>query len=217
MSGHPISLPNESAEYREARNVLLAAEVELREKIEAVAALRRALPAGGLAQDYTFDSTDGPVQLSDLFTAGKTSLILYSLMYADGDAKPCPMCTTYADGADGMAPQIGARTNFALVARAPLAQLSKLAAERGWDNLRLLSAANNSYATDYHSETPDGAQLPMVNVFQKTADGIRHFWTSEMFFTPSNWDPRHVDMLWPLWHYLDLTPEGRGDWRPSLD
>ncbi len=36
--------PNESAEYRAARNGLLAEEIELRRHIEHVAALRRALP-----------------------------------------------------------------------------------------------------------------------------------------------------------------------------
>lgn len=39
-----LNYPNESAEYREARNKLLAEEIALRRQIEAVAALRRALP-----------------------------------------------------------------------------------------------------------------------------------------------------------------------------
>jgi predicted dithiol-disulfide oxidoreductase (DUF899 family) len=31
-------------------------------------------------------------------------------------------------------------------------------------------------------------------------------------------DPRHVDLIWPVWNLLDLTPGGRGtDWYPSLD
>ena len=36
--------PNESAEYRAARNALLVAEIELRRHIERVASQRRALP-----------------------------------------------------------------------------------------------------------------------------------------------------------------------------
>ena len=39
--------PNESSEYRRARNALLAEEIELRRHIERVAAQRRALPPGG--------------------------------------------------------------------------------------------------------------------------------------------------------------------------
>jgi predicted dithiol-disulfide oxidoreductase (DUF899 family) len=28
--------------------------------------------------------------------------------------------------------------------------------------------------------------------------------------------PRQVDLFWPLWAVLDITPEGRGDWGPEL-
>jgi predicted dithiol-disulfide oxidoreductase (DUF899 family) len=42
-----LTYPNESAEYRAARNALLAEEMALREHIEAVAARRRAQPPGG--------------------------------------------------------------------------------------------------------------------------------------------------------------------------
>lgn len=54
MSGDPeIRFPGESRGYREARNRLLAAEVELRRMIERVAVQRRALPRGGaVPEDY---------------------------------------------------------------------------------------------------------------------------------------------------------------------
>jgi predicted dithiol-disulfide oxidoreductase (DUF899 family) len=39
--------PNESPEYRSARNALLAEEIELRRQMERVASRRRALPPGG--------------------------------------------------------------------------------------------------------------------------------------------------------------------------
>ena len=42
-----VHFPNESAEYRAARNALLVEEIELRRHIERVAAARRALPSGG--------------------------------------------------------------------------------------------------------------------------------------------------------------------------
>src|SRR5260370_12784313 len=60
--------PNESPEYRQARNALLAEEIELRRHIERVAALRRALPpGGGVPEDYTFEGHDRTVCLSQLF------------------------------------------------------------------------------------------------------------------------------------------------------
>ena len=47
------NFPNESTEYRAARNALLVEEIELRRHIERVASQRRALPPGGrLPQDF---------------------------------------------------------------------------------------------------------------------------------------------------------------------
>ena len=52
----PRTYPNESHEYRKARNNLLDAEETLRTEVERVAALRRALPLGGeIKQDYEFE------------------------------------------------------------------------------------------------------------------------------------------------------------------
>ncbi len=217
MSIHELTFPGETEVYRVARDGLLQAEMELRAKIEQVAALRRDLPLGGLVEDYAFEGTDGPIKLSELFTAGKSSLVLYSYMFGPEDEQPCPMCSSYLDSADGVVTHIERLINFAVVARSPIERVQAVAEARGWSKLNLLSAADNNYAQDFHTETPEGRQLPICNVFVKRDDGVHHFWASEMFFAPSEWHPRHVDLLMPLWHYLDLTPEGRGDFFPSLD
>src|SRR5436190_13430525 len=74
-----ITFPGESAEYREARDELLAREVALRREMEAVAAARRALPAGGVVpEDYVFQGADPAphdVRLSELFAPGRDSLV----------------------------------------------------------------------------------------------------------------------------------------------
>ena len=54
-----VTFPNESPEYRAARNKLLQREVALRREMEAVAAEIRALPPGGaVPEDYEFDHID---------------------------------------------------------------------------------------------------------------------------------------------------------------
>lgn len=217
MAMHDIRYPNETDEYRLRRNALLDAEIELRAQIEAVAALRRELPIGGLVEDYVFDGVDGPVRLSELFQEGKQTLILYAYMYGPDDDAPCPMCTSFLDGANAYYPHLSQRVNFAIVARSPIERLRVVAEERGWNRLPLLSSANNDYASDYVTETPDGNQLPKCHVFVKREDGVHHFWASEMLFAPSEQHSRHIDMLWPIWHYFDLTPEGRENWMPALD
>ncbi len=216
----PARFPNESAEYRRARDQLLAAEIDLRARVEAVAELRRALPDGGACEDYVFSEAtpgrSGNVTLSALFEPGKDSLLVYSYMFAPDWDTPCPMCTCFLDGMDRYATHLSQRVNLAVTASAPPDRLRAWYEKRGWQNLRLLSSRGNTYSRDYHGETPGGDPLPMMNVFTRRNGEIRHFWASEMFFAPSEWHPRHVDMLWPVWHYYDLTPEGRGEWFPEL-
>src|SRR5258708_8347242 len=93
-----VALPGESAEYRAARNRLLDQEIELRRAMEAVADARQRLPPGGaVPQDYAFQAQapgGGPAQvrLSELFAPGKTSLVIYSMMFprAADDTSPAP-------------------------------------------------------------------------------------------------------------------------------
>jgi len=223
---HDEHFPGESSAYRRSRNRLLKAEIDLRRKVEAVASLRRKLPAGGFVpEDYVFSEAASPagdtrqVKLSELFAPGKDTLILYSFMFGPAMEKPCQMCTSLLDSLEGNAQHVTQRVNFAVVAKSPLPRILEFARERGWRRLRLLSSAGNSYNLDYHGEGPDGSQLPILNVFVKERGKIRHYYATELLFAPADrgQNQRHVDLLWPLWNLLDLTPEGRGaDWYPEL-
>jgi predicted dithiol-disulfide oxidoreductase (DUF899 family) len=81
-----LHYPNESVEYRAARNALLDDEIALQAQIKAVAAKRRALPLGGeVPEDHVFErigktSMPDNVKMSELFGPHDT-LILYSFMY----------------------------------------------------------------------------------------------------------------------------------------
>lgn len=220
-----VRFPNESSQYRAARDELTRAEAELTRQIEQVAAQRRALPLGGMVpEDYEFTegpadlAADGPVtqiRLSRLFGQHDT-LLLYSFMYAPGMDRPCQMCTSLLDGLNGAAPDLSQRVAFAIVAKVPVAQLRAFARERGWASLRLLSSAGTTYNRDYHGETADGEQRTRMNVFVRRGPQIHHFYATEQTQQRPDWGDRHVDLLWPLWNALDLTPEGRGsDWYPA--
>lgn len=214
-----MNFPNESKQYRGARDKLLKAEIELRKQVEAVAAQRRKLPAGGeVPEDYVFEGEKGAVRLSQLFERGKT-LVAYSFMYGPKMKQACPMCTSILDGLNGNAQHLAQRTNLVVIAKSPLPRILEHARARGWANLELLSSEKNNYNRDYLGETADGAQMPMLNVFVKDK-AMRHFWGSELLYAKPErrQDPRHADLVWPLWNVLDATPEGRGkDWYPKLD
>jgi predicted dithiol-disulfide oxidoreductase (DUF899 family) len=232
--------PGESAEYRRERNRLLEAEVELRRAIEQVAAQRRALPRGGpVPEDYSFEGVgrDGEVRFSELFEPGKETLVIYSFMFPrySGDTRPgpggetgklplaetpCASCTSILDSLDGAAPHLCQRINLAVVARSDPARIATFARERGWRNLRLFSSRANGYNRDYHAETDEGEQMPILNVFTKDGDELRHTWATELMFAPreEGMEARHVDSIWPIWSVLDMTPQGRdtGSNFPSL-
>ena len=225
---HQERFPGESKTYRAARNELLKAEMELRKKVESVAALRRKLPLGGpVPEDYEFEEgaadladtgTVRRVKMSELFERD-ASLVVYSYMYGPAMAKACPMCTSIVDALNGTVQHAGQRVNVVVVAKSPIQRIRAIARERGWRNLRLLSSAGNSYNRDYHGEDAKGSQNPALNVFTRKDGRIHHTWCSELMFTPAEpgQNQRHVDMIWPLWNLFDVTPEGRGtDWYPKL-
>ena len=219
---HDKHFPGEGEAYRTARNALLEAEFALEEQLSKVAEMRQALPAGGaLPRDYVFDTIeDGAVRqirLSELFSPGRKTLFVYSYMYGPDATAPCPACTSLVDGFSGIAPHIMARIDLAVVAKSPIEKFAKIAADRGWSGIRLLSSAGNSYNADYFAETTDGGQIPAANIFVRRDGEIRHFYNAEQLYVdrPGK-HPRHVDRIWPIWNILDMTPEGRGDWFPQL-
>src|SRR5579883_799838 len=220
---HTIHYPNESREYREARNRLLEAEIELRRQTERVAEMRRELPIGGkLKEDYIFEELkDGKsvkAHFSELFEPGKDTLVLYSFMFHPEDENPCPMCSAMLDALNGQVRHLEQRINLAVVAKAPIEKLRRWTDKRGWNRLHLLSSYHTTYNHDYHGEDEGGDQLPNLNVYQKRADGIYHTYSTEALFAPTDTgqDARHIDPIWPLWNVLDLTPEGRGtNWYPK--
>jgi len=231
-----MRFPNETAEYRVAREALLASEIALRRQMEAVAAQLRALPPGGeVPEDYVFDAVDTAgaatvLRLSDLFRGGDT-LMIYHYMFPrhSGDERagptsgalasvplaegPCPSCTALIDMWDGTMPHFeGLGGNLVVVARAPIAQVAAFARDKGWRSTRLVSAANNTFRRDYGGDGPDGEPVPILTVFRRWPDGvIRLHWASELIHERPDpgQDPRHLGTVEPLWTLFDLTPAGR--------
>jgi predicted dithiol-disulfide oxidoreductase (DUF899 family) len=220
-------LSGESEEYLAAREQLRLAEIDLMEHRERVAAMRRALPAGAVVDDYEFlegpralDDGDTPVtrvRLSELFSAPDRPLVVYHLMYGKAQTSPCVMCTQWIDGFNGIAQHLARSVDFVVVAAADPVALRAHARNREWNRLRLLSCGDNTFKYDLLSEEADGAQDSTVSVFVRDADGrVRHTYTARPPMAPDI-PERGIDLLCATWHVLDLTPAGRGDWYSSLD
>lgn len=202
--------PNESPEYREARDALLEEEKALIEQVRSVAEKRRNLPLGGqLKEDYEFrwandDKLGQSVKLSELF-GNKTTLLLYNFMYGPGWDNPCPSCTSLMDGFDRSAFQVTHDAAFCGIAKAPAEMINAWARSRSWTQINLLSGFETTYQKDYLCQGEnDDMQWPVLHVFRKQEDGIYHFWGTEL-------QGNHMDTAWPYWNLMDFTPEGRPD------
>src|SRR5215475_6001604 len=136
------NLTNESPEYLAKREELRLAEIELMKQRERVAAMRRKLPEGAAIEDYELeegprelnggDSAVRKVRLSELFTKPDRALVIYHFMFGKKNAKACPMCTMWLDGANGVAHHLAQNMDFAVVAAADAPTLRAFARERGW-------------------------------------------------------------------------------------
>ena len=215
MSG--FRYPNESDHYREKRNELLEMEKDLRALTESVAQKRRELPIGGaLKENYVFEKLDTSevvkkIPFAELFGEHDT-LILCSMMFGKKWDAPCPSCTSIVDAINSNTYATTRLTSLAVVGEATPQQFQKWAKERGWNEVNLVSNTEGDFLKDYAAyECDDPTMVSAINVFKKTSEGVFHFWGSELAAHPmKNGHPRHIDVIWPLWNLLDMTPEGRG-------
>jgi predicted dithiol-disulfide oxidoreductase (DUF899 family) len=221
------NLQNESEEYLAKRDELRLAEIELMRQRERVAELRRRLPLGAIVQDYAFE--EGPanlnagdtpvrtVRLSELFTGPNRSVVVYHFMYGKKQTRPCPMCTLFIDGWNGVGHHLAQNVDVVIVAAADPGALRAHARARGWDNLRLLSCGSSTFKFDLGSEDEEGNQDSTVSVFTKDRVGkLRHFYSAHPSMA-EDIKERGLDLLCPVYNVLDLTPQGRGDWYASFD
>src|SRR5919201_904273 len=219
-------LSNESADYVARREELRLAEIELMRQRERVAAIRRRLPAGAIVQDYVFqegpshlDAGDAPintVRLSELFSGPDRSLIIYHLMYGKRQTAPCPMCTMWIDGyngVSGISPKTSTSPSLPLRIRRRCA--STLVVEGGAAFGCSVAGTARSNTT-FAARMPEGRQDSTISVFTRDRDGTLHHSYSAHPWMAEDVKERGIDLLTPVYNALDLTPQGRGDWYAKL-
>lgn len=212
--------PGASAAYDEARQALLAEEIEFRRHMTRLVAQRRALPPGPVIEkDYRFKDEQGfDVGLRELFGDHDT-LVTYFWMYGPQRERPCPMCTNWLGAVNGNAADIKQRVALKILGRSPVERQYAFAQQRGWRDLNFVQTVGDDYALDLGLLQPDGSEYPALTVYQREGDAVRLFWASEMTMDMADpgQDPRDAPDIASLWSILDLTPGGRPDgWYPKL-
>lgn len=203
---HPTIVSRE--EWQHARDQLLVKEKAATHAKDALAAERRRLPMVRIEKDYVFDSPDGKASLLDLFE-GRRQLIIYHFMFApDVDGWPsagCPGCSMVIDHIGPLAHVHARDTSFAVVSRAPLANLEGYKKRMGW-KVPWYSSDGTSFNEDFGVTTPEGETFGL-SVFLRMGDDV-----FQTYFTTD----RALEALDANFTLLDWTALGRQeDWEDS--
>ena len=164
-----------------------------------IAELKRAQPPVPV-ENYVFTGNEGPVYLSDLFQ-GKPDLVLVCNM-----GRSCRHCTLWADGFNGVVPELESRAGFAIVSADSIEHLKPFAAKRGW-RFQAVSDPDGRFRRDMGFAGPDGEPWPGVIGFRKREDGtIEKIACAEL---------GEGDDFCPTWHLFNLLADGWNGWEPG--
>lgn len=207
-------------EWLAARKRLLVKEKKFSRLRDQLNQARRELPWEKVEKDYTFESPEGKVTLSELF-GGKSQLVIYHFMFGPGWKEGCPHCSFWADHYDGVNHHLGQRdTAFAVVSRAPLKELQPFKKRMGW-KFKWVSSHQTDFNFDLNvSFTPeqirDGTQFYNYAPLQMDIDereGVSAFYqdgNGNIYHTYSSY-ARGIDLLNTTYNFLDLTAKGRDE------
>jgi predicted dithiol-disulfide oxidoreductase (DUF899 family) len=155
--------------------------------------------------DYAFAGWDGPTRLSELFGAKRDLFVVHNM------GRRCPACTMWADGFNGVYDHLADRAAFVVASPDPVETQQAFAASRGW-RFPMVSHAGSSFTEDMGYWRPGadaeadrmGSWYPGVSVFQKRGEAIVRVSDAEL---------GEYDDFCPVWHFLDLLPEGVNGWQ----
>jgi predicted dithiol-disulfide oxidoreductase (DUF899 family) len=220
-------------EWDAARAELLEREKELTRMSDELARKRRELPWLRIEKEYTFQTADGPKTLAELFD-GRSQLVVYHFMFGPDYEAGCPVCSSIADGFNGVVPHLKARdVTMICISHAPLEKLLPYRARMGW-SFNWASSYESQFNFDFeHSLTRNqvsgmlGDEAPAVVSqfasqcgtdpvgYVSQAPGLSVFALSgeDVYLTYSS-TARGLELLMVYYGILDRVPGGRDDGGP---
>jgi predicted dithiol-disulfide oxidoreductase (DUF899 family) len=117
----------------------------------------------------------------------------------------CPGCSFFLDQIGNLAHLNARDVSFAVVSRAPLANIRGYQKRMGWQ-LPWFSSAGSDFNTDFGLTSEEGEQHGLSVFLRDSADVYRTYFTSA----------RGMEPLGSTWMFLDITPFGRQEtWEDS--
>ncbi|MBM3112186.1 DUF899 domain-containing protein [Pseudomonas sp. P66] len=204
------------SEWLSARRQLLLHEKAVTHQRDELAKARRALPWVRVEQNFSFAGPTGQLSLADLF-AGRSQLLIYHFMFADGWNEGCGGCSFLADHFDGANLHLAHHdVSLVAVSHAPFAQFQAFKQRMGWkfpwvsshgshfnQEFGVSVSADGSSQYNYEAYAGNETELPGLSVFYRDGAGT-------IFHTYSSY-ARGLDILVGAYNFLDLMPKGRNE------
>lgn len=189
--------------WRAELDALRRREKAATRELDAIAAQRRKLPMVELPE-YTLIGKDGPVSLADVFD-GRSQLIVYNHMWADGAEWQCGGCTGFTSQFTRLEFLANYDARFVIVTNGPieeaLAYREKVGNKMDW-----YSSSQSSFGADMGAAPGSGFA---VNVFLRDGETVYRTWHT---------DGRGTEQLSHSFALIDLLPYGRQEvWQDSPD
>lgn len=183
---------------------LLVKEKTVTRARDALAAERRRMPWLAVEKAYEFEGPNGKANLLDLFD-GRRQLIVYRAFHEPGvfgwPDHACRGCSMVADQVAHPAHLNARDTTLVFVSHAPQADIARLKARMGWENIPWFTITDD-FDADFGVDEWHG-----TNAFIR--DGDRVFRT---YFVNNRGD----EQMGGTWNYLDITALGRQEeWEDS--
>jgi predicted dithiol-disulfide oxidoreductase (DUF899 family) len=220
------------SQWRALREELLEREKQLTRARDALNEARRKLPWVRVDEPYRFHGPCGvrgaarraSSTLLDLFAGRRQLIVVHTMFFTERD-EACTGCSLLADSIPELAHLHARDTTLVMVSRAELGALERFEARMGW-RVPWYSSLGSTFNYDFHV-TNDEALAPVeYNYRDKRAleqRGLSYHTHGEqpgvsvfvrdggsVFHTYSTY-ARGLDTLVATYHYLDLTPFGRGE------
>lgn len=167
-----------------------------------LAELRRQRPREEVRDYRLLDCEGREASLSSLFGDHNELILVHNM------GRQCSYCSMWADGFVGLLPHITSRAAFVVTSPDEPAVQRAFARSRGW-NFPMYSVAGSSMVSDMGFDDPGEGLMPGVSTFTKEPDG-KIYRVGRAEFGPG-------DDFCPVWHFLELFPEGIDGWEPKPD
>ncbi len=177
-------------------------EYQLQDIKRKLAQLRRERPREEIGDYQLLDCEGRKASLSTLFGDHSRLILVHNM------GRGCTYCTMWADGFVGLVPHLNDRAGFVVTSPDEPAAQKAFARSRGW-NFPMYSVAGTSLVSDLGFDDPEQGLMPGVSVLVKETDG-KIYRVGRAEFGPG-------DDYCPVWHFLELFPEGIDGWEPKLN